>query len=434
MRTFFAVIGLTILFSFPNQIFGADAQSQTQPASPLKVGYPEDVKGPPPSKSLYDEGFWQITEDDKLRIWAWAQEDFRVFDANYPGDDTFLNRRVRLAALGTLKYHFNYMIMAALERSTLDNLINIGIVQFAWIEYAQLSWAKARVGQFKEPFSLEELTLDPYIDFLERSIITTNFSPAHDLGAMLHGYLWENRIEYGVGAFNGRGKNREDNTDDKDIAGRVVLQPFEIANIDLLKKLWIGVDGTWGRNDESLAGVSYRTAGRSPFWTYASNTSFNDNRWRLGVDLEWLYGPFSLKSEWGHSTFEGIRNLTQEADGKFDGWYVSATWLVTGGTKTRGNKPTIPNKNFDPFKNTWGAFEIGFRYEQLIASGTPIERGLATGTDHVDALTVGLTWFFNKLVRGGFNYERSIFEDAVVIDNKSVRNEDLYLFRAQFEI
>lgn len=419
-------IVLSLLFLFPFAVNAVDVTNKnTQSSSSSK----NDVSGPAPGVSLYDEGFWMIKETDKLRIWAWAQEDYRAFDKNYPLPDTFLNRRVRLAALGTLDYHFNYMIMAALERST-------NLVWYAWVEYAQLEWLKARVGQFKEPYSLEELITDLYLDILERSIITSNFSPAVDIGAMLHGYFWDTRIEYAVGAFNGRGVNTNDNRNDKNLAARVVVQPFELANANnkFLKNLYIGFSGTTGFNEENLAGTSFRTAGQTNFWTYNTGVDYIGERWRLGADLEWCYGPYSIKAEWGHSTFDNINSATASTNGDFNGWYLLATWLLTGEENPRGNKPIKPNKNFDPLKNTWGAFEILGRYEQFIADNSPIILGLATGTDQVDAITLGFNWYFNKRVRGSFNYVRSMFANPVVVNNISIADEDLYLFRAQFEI
>ena len=387
-----------------------------------------DVTGPRPMASLYDEGFWLVSPEDKLRIWAWAQEDYRAFSPNYPLPDTFLNRRVRLAVLGTLEYHFNYMLMAAFERST-------DLVQFAWVEWAQLGWIKARMGQFKEPFSMEELTTDVYLDTLERSIIVTNLSPAFDIGAMLHGYVWDDKIEYAVGAFNGRGRTREDNRNDKNVASRIVIQPFRAdENSKWLKQFYIGVNGTWGVDEESLAGTSYTTAGATRFWTYANGVGYLDERWRLGTDLIWVYGPYSFKTEWNRSVFQNIANATQITNGIFDGWYITATWLVTGEDKQRGTKPVKPNKNFDPLKNQWGALELVFRFEQFLADNSPLLLSLATGTAKVNATTLGLNWYFNPQVRGAFNYVQSDFANAIVVNRRTIDRENLFLFRAQFEI
>ena len=377
-------------------------------------------------ESLYDDGFWFIGPDDKVRVWGWTQEDFRLFDREYPGDNTFLNRRTRVTLLGSLETYFNYMLTVALERST-------DPVQFAWLEYAQLPYLKIRVGQFKEPFSLEELTSDLYLDVLERSIITSNFSPAQDIGAMVHGTIWDNRLEYAIGVFNGRGKNKEDNTDDKDIAARIVYAPFKVSETEFLKGLYLGVSGTRGQQEETLSATSFKTAGQTKFWTYNSSVTLSDNRTREGLDVEWLYGPDSIKAEWSRSIFKNVTRVPAQEDAEFKGWYISGSYLLTGEKKIRGSKPVLPLENFDPLQDKWGAVELVARYEQFRADESPLNVGIAAGTDAVDSYAAGINWILNTHIRLGLDYIHSEFDDELLIEGKNWKNEDLFLLRFQFE-
>ena len=47
---------------------------------------------------------------------------------------------------------------------------------------------RLRTGQFHVPFSLEELTSDNFIDFIERSIVNA-LTPMRDRGAKIYGDL-----------------------------------------------------------------------------------------------------------------------------------------------------------------------------------------------------------------------------------------------------
>jgi phosphate-selective porin OprO/OprP len=57
-----------------------------------------------------------------------------------------------------------------------------------------------RAGQFKVPFSLEELTSSRFIDFVERSLVN-ELAPARDRGVMVYGDLFAGAMNYSLGGF-----------------------------------------------------------------------------------------------------------------------------------------------------------------------------------------------------------------------------------------
>jgi phosphate-selective porin OprO and OprP len=76
--------------------------------------------------------------------------------------------------------------------------LNDAYMNFNYVPYAQLEF-----GQFKQPFLMDEVRSDNWIDFVERSL-TDNFVPSRDLGIMVHGNIGRELVYYQLGVFNGR--------------------------------------------------------------------------------------------------------------------------------------------------------------------------------------------------------------------------------------
>ena len=128
----------------------------------------------------------------------------------------------------------------------------------------------------------------------------------------------------------------------------------------LVKDLELGVNTTMGTVPEGLHGLRGRTTFSESFFdpVYVKGT-----RVRLGMDLNWTPGPFSVKGE--------LIRLQDERQGQglfgedlpelvSNGWYISGTWLATGGRKGARVEPRRPL-----FQGGFGALELAARYEEL---------------------------------------------------------------------
>jgi len=160
---------------------------------------------------------------------------------------------------------------------------------------------RLRVGQFKVPFSLEELTSDLHTDFVERSLVN-ELAPSYDRGIMGYGNIEQGVVSYFLGGFNGTGQNTSDNNGDKDGAARLVLAPFKTSNNFWLKGFQLAGDFTWG-NESNLPSAQGRTEARIPnrFVSFAAQPARGD-RLRYGGDLAWLVGPAAVKFEYDVQT------------------------------------------------------------------------------------------------------------------------------------
>ena len=94
--------------------------------------------------------------------------------------DAFEFRRVRLGVNGTVFKDVDYQVILNATGSD-TNILDTGYLNFSANKAAQV-----RVGRFRQPYSLEAMTSDGYIDFLERSY-GDQLGPNKLLGAMVWG-------------------------------------------------------------------------------------------------------------------------------------------------------------------------------------------------------------------------------------------------------
>jgi phosphate-selective porin OprO/OprP len=334
--------------------------------------------------------------------------------------DRFLVRRARLDLSGRAFRWIDFKVEADFTEGV--------SLKDAYLDLRFLPQLALRGGQFKVPFSREELTSSRFIDFIERSVIN-ELAPAYDAGVMLHGELLGGVLGYNLGLFNGSGEDAPDGNDGKDVAGRLLLRPFAKSDSIWLKGLYLAGNATWGDQD-SVASAQGRTSARtSTRFTYFTPHPTRGERTRFGGDLVWLVGPASLKFEYAEQRNER-KNLGVGGADLDDlvarGWYVSGTWIVTGEDKPL-NGPVVPRSPFSPFAGRIGpgAWELALRYAKLdFSSDDPLDffdgnitngitGGGPTAENEVEALTVGINWYLNSRVRAMVNWTHYWFDNRL---------------------
>lgn len=155
--------------------------------------------------------------------------------------DGFRIRRAKMAASGNAYEHVKFKLEV--------NFAGTPVLDDAWIEDDHLSYFIGKVGQFKAPFSLEELTSATEILTVERSEVVKQIAPEREQGISfsgkgLAGGLLDYSIggfnsgpasaatTYSVGSYNNAGKNKTANDNDQLMyVGRVVVKPADWMNI-----------------------------------------------------------------------------------------------------------------------------------------------------------------------------------------------------------
>lgn len=118
-------------------------------------------------------------------------------------------------------------------------------------------------GQFKVPFGRQELTSSERLQFVDRSILSFEFTKGRDVGVAVGGKAAGGRFEYAAGIFNGNQRNRPVNDNDRyQYDARVVVEPWGNvksgeADLDATERPAVALGLSFERND--LAGATNAT-------------------------------------------------------------------------------------------------------------------------------------------------------------------------------
>jgi phosphate-selective porin OprO/OprP len=208
----------------------------------------------------------------------------------------------------------------------------------AWINYRFIDAAQIQAGQFKIPFSRQELTSDGALQFVDRANAVDAFKPSYDVGTMAQGNVAGGRLAWNAGLFNGTGQSGTRTTNSGAWAARVVFNPFgemRYSEADLentpnpLLSLGAGYfANTLKRNANST--FLDTTTSTPPYagtsgWLgkAAANTAIFDNTERVdvgtyGFDAAFKWQGFSAQGEYFGGRAEGKnRGPTMHARGYY---------------------------------------------------------------------------------------------------------------------
>ncbi|MBI2487293.1 MAG: hypothetical protein HYW01_10110 [Deltaproteobacteria bacterium] len=154
----------------------------------------------------------------KMRFRMRGQFQFSVNDTDQENTATdFRVRRLRLLWDGNA---FRPWLLYYIQLDVTDDLV----LRDMYFDIAYNTMFAPRVGQYKVPFSREELNSSSELQLVERSIVNDEFAFGRDRGASIYGVLG-NYITYGAGIFNGDGRNGVSADSNLLYAGRIMFTP-----------------------------------------------------------------------------------------------------------------------------------------------------------------------------------------------------------------
>jgi len=315
-------------------------------------------------------------------------------------------RALRFGLVGTLNFErpWVYVIAGAtnafdkgFETEDLDN-----ITLFDWrLDIPFFRNSVMSIGKQKEPISMERLTGMVFLPWQERSAVADALLPSRNVGIVWNGSSPDKYISWAFGVFNDWFDADQDfNESASQFAGRLTWAPFKTEDDSNLLHLGLGY-----RYSDAKEGFRYRTEpefNKSPVFV---DTGFDidngllaaDNMATYNLELSWRKGPFWLASEYFRTD---IQNPLLE-NPVFDGYYVSASWVLTGEMRPYNKK----NGLFRPipisrtvYQNGKGAWELAARYSDI-----DLTDGLVEGGD-MQIASLGLNWWLTPFFSLGVNY------------------------------
>jgi phosphate-selective porin len=279
--------------------------------------------------------------------------------------DRFRLRRARITLTGDFAEQFEFKIEGDFEQS--DGLAAATRTSFSstdiFINWHKIPEANIRVGQWKAPFGLEQLTPDATIFTIERSLPTGALTPERQLGVMLWGKPLTNAlpeqkdlVTYYAGMFNGNGRNFNVNDNNEFMyVGRLELLPFKGKFMGQDASLKLGGDYLFTRDE---TGTNISPPLNLKVNPDGSLTSFTltspDERHAYSFDAWLKLGPFDLIAEYLHENVRPRGPTFTEFDAS--GYYVQGSYFL------------IPKKLQAVVK--WESLDPGQRFDDNIRSIT----------------------------------------------------------------
>ena len=373
----------------------------------------------------YDDGFNISSGEKSLKINAWGMVDYKGYEDSNPSSDTFSIRRARLYFSGRVAEHFGYAIQTEFAGTG-------ATLHGAYLDYDQCKAFTLRVGQFAVPFGLEndEYT-SRWVHFTERSLASSNLTPADDIGVRVNGSLCGDKIVYGLSAVDGTGTNTDDSNRRKTSLVRVVFQPRADVDDCFCQKLYFGGSYARGTENATLAGSTYSTASGTAFTTFAGGVAQDGTHIRAAGEVEWYLGPFMIGGEYIYSKRKNVTLGAAKDNIISDAWYVGAAYMLTGEDQVR-NGPIEPKRAFSTESGSCGAWEFHTRYERFDTENKAFDNAYVTGTKKVSTVTAGLSWFPNVHVKVVADYIANDFKDSFVLGGMDLSKENAFITRVQF--
>lgn len=273
--------------------------------------------------------------------------------------DRFRLRRARITLTGDFAEQFDFKIEGDLEQSdaaiTALRTLNVKTgatttvtngtrTEFSgtdifinWHAYPEF---QLRVGQWKAPFGLEQLTSDTLIYTIERSLPTGALTPERQIGAMLWGKPFtdimpdqKDLLTYYAGMFNGNGRNFNTNDNNEFMyVGRLELQPWK-SKLFGESYLKLGGDYLHSR-DETGTNISpalnLRVGSDGSLSSYSLTSPDDRDAW--SVDGWLRLGQFDLIAEYLSEDVDARRTFYNKPAtfNDFDphGWYIQGSYFI----------------------------------------------------------------------------------------------------------
>jgi phosphate-selective porin OprO/OprP len=356
-------------------------------------------------------------------------------------------RRARLSANGSVLPNMNYFLQmdfAFFGRPTFTDV---------WMELTKVPVVgNVRVGQWKQPFSLEVVSSFRYTTFAERSLLFQSFVPFRHVAVGFYDWSENERMTWAASVYRpGQDQFGGSLSDTGGYAGvgRITALPWweeegrrylhagigynyvapkdRVAQFRTIPEYYVGENV-----GVTLAGSSGQAApgnfNGTPFFADTGKNPIHDYH-LLGNELLLVEGPFSWQSEamflWA--------NRPADKNAFFWGGYSQVGYFLTGEHRPYNRKQGAIDRiqvkrpigrRHDPCEEWgWGGWEVAARLSHVELNSMDIRGGRMTD------FTFGLNWYLNNYSKIQFNYIRAFLDSPTKGDSTA----DIYGLRAQLD-
>ncbi len=327
--------------------------------------------------------------DFSMRVGGRIQADAAIYDEDTrrQNDGTEM-RRARLFVQGKLWDAWKYKLQYDFVKTGSSGIAD------AYIQYTGLPW-KIKMGHFKQPFSLQNMTSSKYVTFTERGLPYL-FSPGRAIG--IGAGRSSNNWSFNAGLF-GEGIDGASGDEDEGYAltGRATYAPIltKQQNMHLGASLSYQSSGS----DDAIS-FSERPESHVTNTKEVSTGSINaESNLRSVVEAAYTHGPFSLQGEYFYVDID--RDSATLSDLDFSGYYLEGSWFLTDDMRNySGSKGAFGKIKPGSIvgKGGIGAWQLAARFSSVDLNDNDILGGDA------ENFSLGLNWYATNNIRMSANY------------------------------
>lgn len=336
-------------------------------------------------------------------------------------------RRSRLGALGNLADNVSYKMEYDFGSPGRPNFTDV------WVSTSDLPVVgNVKIGQWKQPFSMEPATSFRELMFMERSLAFA-LVPFRQTGIGAFNTAFDESATWAISGYRFQTDSFGNDSGDSGygMATRQTLLLFENEYADT-----IHIGGGYTINNPSTNQLRIRSAPEVGFTQqdFRNTTDFpapffvdsgvlpTDTYQVVGAELAGGFGSLLFQSE------IMVARVDQEVGPSLDfpAGYAQMGYVLTGERRAYNKQAgaygrVVPDVNFG--KGGPGAIEVAGRYSVLDLNDANIPGG------RVQDLTAGINWYLNRYTRVEFNYIHPILDRPV----GNYTEADIFGTRAQFD-
>ncbi|MCA9270850.1 MAG: porin [Planctomycetales bacterium] len=388
-------------------------------------GAPCDVPcdpAPPKYPTVKVTGFFHLDS-------VWFDQDplnRATLNASNPGQGDLQDgmdfRRARLAATGNVDDWVSYMV-------EFDFATSQPLFTDVWMNFSQLPiLGNVRVGRFRQPFGMTELTSIRELPFLERPTLFC-MSPFRQTGIGFYNHSCNERMTWAASAFRYPSDNFGNNAGDNGGwggAARFTCLPYYECDGERLVHLGFGAwyadpshDETRFANTPEIQVID-RAGGLLPAANFVvpffvdTGVVPTQQVSSTNVELAGALGRVYFQSEWRWLTIDQIGGPTRNVEGA----YAECRYVLTGeklpyNTATGVFGRIVPDCPVHPCGGGIGAWEVAARWSWIDLNGPwlavpPANPGPGRELTNV---TLGANWYWNRYTKFQFNYIHAMLDD-----------------------